>query len=65
MANRNTLHVSEINDFRDWLEADGWVILPCKGYYEVLRAIEGFGVVRAFLKDEKRLTETTNRKEKL
>lgn len=86
MANRNTLHVSKLNDFRDWLEADGWEIFPCKGYYEMLRAIKGYrvlivykrlgdiqhytvgdkyvGVVKAFLKDKKRLTKITNRKEK-
>lgn len=45
MANRNTLHVNKLNDFRDWLEADGWDIYPCKGYFEVLRAVKGARVL--------------------
>ena len=38
MANRNTLAMTKIDDFRDWLINDGWEIQDTKDYYEVLRA---------------------------
>ena len=38
MANRHILAITKLDDFRDWLIADGWEIQDTKGYYEVLRA---------------------------
>lgn len=39
MANRNTLHISKLEAFKNWLIKDGWEILPLsKNPYEVLRA---------------------------
>jgi hypothetical protein len=38
MANRNTLSVMKLADFRSWLVADGWQIQVPHGFYEVLRA---------------------------
>ena len=38
MANRNTLSVMKLDDFRSWLVADGWQIQVPIGFYEVLRA---------------------------
>ena len=39
MANRNTLHISKLESFKNWLINDGWEILPLlKNPYEVLRA---------------------------
>lgn len=38
MANRNTLHISHIPDFKAWLQSTGWTIEPTKGLFEVLRA---------------------------
>lgn len=39
MANRNTLHISKLEVFKNWLINDGWEILPLsKNPYEVLRA---------------------------
>lgn len=39
MANRNTLHISKLEVFKNWLINDGWEILPpSKNPYEVLRA---------------------------
>lgn len=39
MANRNTLHNSKLEAFKNWLIKDGWEILPLsKNPYEVLRA---------------------------
>ena len=38
MANRNTLSVMKLDDFRSWLVADGWQIQVPRGFYEVLRA---------------------------
>ena len=39
MANRNTLHISKLEVFKNWLIKDGWEILPLsKNPYEVLRA---------------------------
>ena len=38
MANRNTLAVTKLDDFKAWLISDGWQIQEPKGYYEILRA---------------------------
>ena len=38
MANRHTLHISKLEDFKEWLVKDGWEIEEPKGIYEVLRA---------------------------
>lgn len=39
MANRNTLHISKLEAFKNWLIKDGWEILPLSNNpYEVLRA---------------------------
>ena len=38
MANRNTLAVSKLEDFKNWLASDGYKIVETKGYFEVLRA---------------------------
>ena len=38
MANRNTLHISKLESFKNWLINDGWELLPLsKNPYEVLR----------------------------
>ena len=38
MANRHTLAISKLEDFKSWLIADGWELQEPKGYYEALRA---------------------------
>ncbi len=38
MANRALLHRSKIEDFKGWLQEDGWQIEQTKGIYEVVRA---------------------------
>lgn len=38
MANRSTLHVDRLEDFKAWLVEDGWDLEDPKGDYEVLRA---------------------------
>ena len=38
MANRNTLHISKLDAFREWLINDGWEIEEPKGIWEFLRA---------------------------
>lgn len=38
MANRHKLHISKLEDFKDWLIKDGWEIEEPQGFYEVLRA---------------------------
>jgi hypothetical protein len=40
MADRCTLAVSKLNEFKEWLIKDGWTIQPTKGYWEVLRAVK-------------------------
>lgn len=40
MANRNTLSVNSLENFKKWLEIDGWKLQETKGDYEVLRAIK-------------------------
>lgn len=38
MPNRHTLHRNDLDNFKKWLVAHGWDILPTKGAFEVLRA---------------------------
>lgn len=38
MANRHTLHINKLEDFKEWLVKDGWEIEEPNGNYEVLRA---------------------------
>lgn len=38
MADRNTLHINQLEAFKKWLVEDGWTIEKPKGIYEVLRA---------------------------
>lgn len=38
MANRNTLAVTQLDNFKSWLIQDGWAIQEVKGKYEALRA---------------------------
>ncbi len=38
MAKRALLHRSKIEDFKAWLQEDGWQIEKTKGIYEVVRA---------------------------
>ncbi len=38
MANRHTLHISKLEDFKKWIVKEGWEIEEPKGIYEVLRA---------------------------
>ena len=38
MANRHTLAVAKLDDFKAWLVSDGWQIQEPKGFYEILRA---------------------------
>ena len=38
MANRHTLHISKLEDFKEWLVKDGWEIEEPKGIWEVLKA---------------------------
>lgn len=38
MADRRTLHINKLEDFKKWLVNDGWRIEEPKGIYEVLRA---------------------------
>lgn len=41
MANRKLLHRNKIEDFKSWLQADGWQIEQTKGIYEIVRAKKG------------------------
>lgn len=38
MANRHTLSVNKLPDFKSWLSDNGWQIHETKGVWEVLRA---------------------------
>ena len=38
MADRSRLHISKLEDFKEWLVKDGWKIEEPKGTWEVLRA---------------------------
>lgn len=50
MANRNTLHINAIDDFKKWLIDDGWEIQTPKGFYEVIRATKGRKTFIAFIR---------------
>ena len=41
MANRSLLHRSKVEDFKSWLQEDGWQIEQTKGIYEIVRATKG------------------------
>lgn len=41
MANRSLLHRSKVEDFKSWLQEDGWQIEKTKGIYEIVRARKG------------------------
>ena len=38
MTDRSRLHITKLEDFKEWLIKDGWVIEEPKGTWEVLRA---------------------------
>jgi hypothetical protein len=52
MADRHTLHKSKLEDFKEWLINDGWVIENIKGFYEVLRAKKGKRTILIYSKLE-------------
>lgn len=39
MANRHTLSVNRLDEFKEWLENNGWQVQETKGFYEALRAV--------------------------
>ena len=41
MANRSLLHISKVEDFKNWLKEDGGQIEQTKGIYEIVRATKG------------------------
>ena len=45
MANRHTLHINKIPKFKEFLEEEGFEILPTKDFYEVLRAKNEKGTI--------------------
>lgn len=63
MANRHTLHINAIDDFKKWLVSDGWELQTPKGYYEVIRAKKGKRIFIAFeqLKDKLQHLSTTDK----
>ena len=52
MANRRTLHMNSIGEFKDWLVKDGWELHEPKGIWEVIRAKKGTRIFLAFRKKE-------------
>ena len=56
MANRNTLAVSKLEDFKQWLISDDWKIVDTKGYFEVLRAVKE-KILSLFTKGYKQIVE--------
>lgn len=40
MAIRNLLHLNKLDDFREWMEYQGWEAVPTKGEFEILRLIK-------------------------
>jgi len=52
MANRNTLHINKLDDFKKWLLSDGWEILDTKGDYEIIRAIKDKRLLSGYKKLE-------------
>ena len=63
MANRHTLHINAIDDFKQWLVSDGWELQTLKGDYEVIRAKKGKRTFIAFkrLKDNLQHLSTTDK----
>lgn len=55
MANRHTLHVNKIDDFKEWLIKDGWSIQSNKGYYEALRAVKNRRTLIVYFRSSNRL----------
>lgn len=52
MANRNTLHISRLNDFKHFLESKGYTALPLsRNPYEVLRMKKDKNTVILYQKD--------------
>lgn len=45
MANRGLLHVDRLDDFKEWLIRHGYVFVPTKSIYEVIRAVKGYETV--------------------
>ena len=39
MATRHLLHRSKLDEFKNYLKSEGWVIQDTKGMYEALRAV--------------------------
>lgn len=52
MANRNTLHINKLEDFKNYLSCIGFEIQPTKGFYEVLRAKKDKRTVIVYEKSE-------------
>lgn len=50
-ANRYLLHKSKLEKLREWLENNGYEILPTKGQYEVLRAKKDKNTVIIFTRE--------------
>ena len=63
MADRHTLHINCVEDFKQWLLQEGWEIQKAKGNYEVIRAKKGKRTFLAFrrLKDELQHLSTSDR----
>lgn len=40
MANRYTLAIAKLDDFKEWLAKDGWQIQEPTGDFEVFRAVK-------------------------
>lgn len=40
MAVRNLLHINKVDSFARWMEERGWLSVPTKGVYEVLRLVK-------------------------
>lgn len=40
MANRCLLHISKLNEFALWMEKQGWLSIPTKGDFEILRLVK-------------------------
>ena len=51
MATRNLLHLRHIDEFKKWLESEGWVVHPTKGIYEAIRAKKDSKWIIVYQKD--------------
>lgn len=45
MANRGLLHIERLEDFKIWLVDHGYILVPTKSAYEVVRAVKGYETV--------------------